>query len=306
MNNLCVVLGGNGFIGSHLVDALLIRGMKVRVFVRNKKRTENIRKLGELHSIVYGDFSNSKEVEAAVKGGTYVFDFISSSTPASSYLYSEDEIKFHLLPTIQLLEICQKNNIKKVIFPSSGGSVYGDLSRGKAKEDDTLNPLSPHAVTKVAIEKFLYCYWINHKLDYIIYRISNVYGERQKFQKLQGIIPAVLTKAINNEVLDIYGNSIRDYVYVRDVADFIANNFDKDSQNKIYNIGSGIGTSIKELLSVIEKETGLKVKAKLRDRRSIDVERIVFDIGRVNEEFSFKPSMDLREGIKKVFKDFAG
>ncbi|OGK39901.1 hypothetical protein A3A74_05455 [Candidatus Roizmanbacteria bacterium RIFCSPLOWO2_01_FULL_35_13] len=299
MNDLCVVLGANGFIGSHLVESLLERGMQVRVFVRNKEKTKNLKTPKKLHSIAYGDFNNRNEVEKAVKGGTYVFDFIASSTPASSYLHSEDEIKLHLLPTVRLLEICQKNNIRKVIFPSSGGSVYGNLGNKNAKENDFLNPLSPHAVTKVAIEKFLYCYWVNYKLDYVIYRISNVYGERQKFKRLQGIIPAVLTKAVKNEVLDIYGNSVRDYIYVKDVVDFIANNFDKNHQNKIYNIGSGVGVSIKELLNIIEEETRLKLKVRLKERRPIDVERIVLDIERISKEFSFKPSVDLREGVRK-------
>lgn len=301
----CLILGGDGFLGSHLVDDLLKRGYDVRVFGRIKNnKTKNLQHVKKDIEIISGDFANVQDVKKALKKIDYVFHLISASTPASSLQKPKEEIELNVLSAINLLQLCVKSNIKKIIFPSSGGSIYGNFPKGKASEEDVLNPISPHAIGKMFIEQFFNYYHFHYKLDYVIYRISNIYGERQLGKKQQGIIPTILNKAIKGEAIEIYGNTIRDYIYVKDVTAFIASNFNKKQKYKFYNLGSGKGIALTDLLDIISKQTKLKIRTKILKRRPIDIARIILDTTRVREEFDFIQKTTLKMGIKKMHEHF--
>lgn len=301
----CLVLGGDGFIGSHLVEDLLQRGYGVRVFGRfkndNVRNIQHIKKDAEIFS---GDFLNTVDVDKAVTNVDYVFHLISSSSPISSVNKFAEEIRLNILPTINLLKICIKRKVKKIVFLSSGGSIYGNYPRGYPTEEEHLNPISPHAIGKLCIEQILNYYSIQNNLDYVTYRISNVYGERQRVNKGQGIIPEVITKALKGETIEIYGNTIRDYIYVKDVTSFIANNFFKKHIFRVYNLGSGKGIRLSQLLKIIRKETKITLSIKKLKRRPYDIERIILDTSRVRNEFNFSPKIMLENGIKRFFYDF--
>lgn len=298
----CLILGGDGFLGSHLVESLLKKGHSVIVFGRFKNnKVKNLNHVINRIELFSGDFLNTSNLEKALEGIDYVFHFISSSNPVTTINKPREEIELNILPTINLLSICARKGVKKIIFPSSGGSIYGNYPRGRASEEDLLNPISPHAIGKLIIERFLYYYFIQSKIDYVIYRISNVYGERQNIDSGQGIIPTIINKALQRKEIEIYGNTIRDYIYVRDVTSFIANNFDKEHKYRIYNIGSGKGTTLHNLLKIIKENTNLQLKIKKLEKRDCDIERIVLDTKRVREEFNFSPKVTLQEGIRKTY-----
>ncbi len=298
----CLILGGDGFLGNHLVDDLLGKGYDIRVFGRFKNgKVKNLDHVKNHIEIFSGEFLNAQDLEKALKNIDYVFHFISSSNPASSINRLRQEIEFNVLPAIQLLDICVKKKIKKIIFPSSGGSIYGHYSKGRAHEEDKIHPISPHALGKSIIEQFFHYHKIRHALDYIIYRISNVYGERKSAHKSQGVIPIILSKALKNETIEIYGNTTRDFIYVKDVTSFIADNFVKSHRYNLYNLGSGKGVKLLTLLKLIERQTGLKLNIKKLKKRNFDVDRIVLDIGRIKDEFNFSLQTPLPEGIKKTY-----
>lgn len=303
MKKKCLVFGGNGFIGSHLVEDLLERNFEVKVFARfTDDKVKNLYETGHKITFIKGDFTNKKDLERAVEGVDYVFHFIYSSNPVDSATASfEKEILLNLIPTINLMDACVKYNIKKLIFPSSGGSVYGDSKIQHKNEEDHLNPITFYAINKLTIEKLLYCYWKQFGLDYIIYRISNAYGKRQSFNANQGIIPVAIKKAMQKKTINVYGNTIRDYIYVKDLTNFISNNFDKRHLYKIYNIGSGKGVRLLSLLRLIQEETGLQIKIKKLKKRKFDVDKVVLNIDRVKEEFNFNSKVGLREGIRKTY-----
>lgn len=304
LNQKCLVLGGDGFLGSHLVDDLLQQGFNVRVFGRFKKnKLKNLNHVIKNIEIFSGDFLYTSDLKKALLNIDYVFHFISSSNPASTINKPEEEIELNVLPSINLLNICAEKKIKKIIFPSSGGSIYGNYPKGKASEMDLLNPISPHALGKLFIEQFLKLYLIQFKLDYVIYRISNVYGERQDIAKGQGIIPTIINKALNNQTIQIYGDTIRDYIYVKDVTSFIANNFYKKHKFKVYNLGSGKGVALSNLLKIIKEQTKLPLNVKQLARRSCDIQRIILNTKRAREEFFFTQKTKLKEGIKKTYED---
>lgn len=303
-NQKCLILGGDGFLGSHLVDDLLLKGFDVRVFDRFKeKKSKNLNHVIKKIELLSGDFLNKSDLEKALENIDFVFHFISSSNPASTINKPGEEIELNVLPTINLLDICAKKKVKKIIFPSSGGSIYGNYPKGSASEEEPLNPISPHALGKLFIEQFLKFYFVQFKLDYLIYRISNLYGERQGINKGQGIIPIIINKALNEEVIKIYGNTIRDYIYVKDVTSFIANNFYKKHKFRIYNLGSDRGVTLFNLLKIIREQTKLPLHIKKLTRRSCDIQRIILNTKRVRQEFDFSPRITLKDGIKKTYQD---
>jgi len=302
MGKKCLVIGGDGFLGSHLVDDLLSRGYEVRVFDRfSKGRIKNLKHLKGKIEFYKGNFLNKWQLSRAVKGADYVFHFVSLSTPVSTANDPHAEIRLNLEGTLQLLDLCVKYGVKKVIYPSSGGAVYGNTLDEVASETTQARPVSPYAVTKLAIEEHLHFYRRQHGLKFVVYRIANPYGERQDPNGIQGAIPVFMKHMIKNEPLYIYGNTVRDYVYVKDVTGFIAENFSENHDNSTYNIGSGKGVALFELVLMIAKTTQVIPKMKRRERRPFDVQKIVLDISRANEEFGYYPITSLEVGLEKTY-----
>lgn len=302
MQKKCLVLGGDGFLGSHLVDDLVARGFAVRVFdIFPQGRSKNLKHLQGRVEFFHGNFLNKNDVERALVDIDYVFHFISLSTPVSTSTNPYQEEETNLSGTLQLLELCVKYKIKKVIYPSSGGAIYGNIGDGLANELTPPNPLSPYAVTKLAIENHLNFYQQMQRLNIVIYRIANPYGERQNPEGTQGVVAIFFKKIFCGESVTLYGNSVRDYIYVKDVTVFIAHNFDKKHTYSTYNLGSGRGVSLFELLRLLAKVTKVQPKIKRYLKRSFDVERIVLDCTRAKKEFGFDPKMNLEKGLAQTY-----
>jgi UDP-glucose 4-epimerase len=301
MGKKCVVLGGDGFLGSHLVDDLLARGYEVRVFDRfHKGRIKNLNHLKGIIEFQKGDFLNKRHLSRALKGMDYVFHFVSLSTPASTANDPQREIKLNLEGTLQLLDLCVKHNIKKIIYPSSGGAVYGNALDEVASETTQARPMSPYAVTKLAIEEHLHFYRRQYGLSFVIYRIANPYGERQDPNGIQGAIPIFMKHMMKNELIELYGNTVRDYVYVKDVTGFMADNFAEKHKNSTYNVGSGRGVALFELVLMLAKTTQSMPRMKRLEKRPFDVQKIVLDISRASEEFGYYPMTSLEVGLEKT------
>ncbi len=302
MGKKCLVLGGDGFLGSHLIDDLLARGYDVRVFDRfHKGRIKNLQHLKGKIEFQKGDFLNKRHLARALKGVQYVFHFVSLSTPASTANDPQREIKLNLEGTLQLLDLCVKEGVEKVIYPSSGGAVYGNTLEEVASETTQARPMSPYAVTKLAIEEHLHFYRRQYGLQFVIYRIANPYGERQDPNGIQGAIPIFMKHMMKNEVLDLYGNTVRDYVYVKDVTSFMAENFAEKHRNSTYNIGSGRGIALFELVLMLSKTTQSMPRIRRLEKRPFDVQKIVLDISRASEEFGFYPITSLEVGLEKTY-----
>lgn len=302
MRKKCLVLGGDGFLGSHLVDDLLERGLEVHVFDHFRgTRTKNLEHLKGKVVFHRGDFLSTSDLSKALKGIDYVFHFVSLSTPETTANNPKEEIRLNLEGTITLLDLCVKYGVKKIIYPSSGGGVYGNSLEEVAHETTQPRPISPYAVTKLAIEGYFHFYKRQHDLDFVIYRIANPYGERQNPNGIQGAIPIFMKQMMKGQVLRVYGNTVRDYIYVKDVTRFIASNFDKKHKNSTYNIGSGKGVALFELVLMLAKTTQSVPKLKRLEKRPFDVQKVVLDIKRAKKEFDFHPSTSLEVGLEKTY-----
>lgn len=302
MNNRCLILGGGGFIGSHLAEALLLSGYSVRVFDIKNFSKKNLEAFADKIEIVEGDFHNPVDVRDALKGVEFVYHLISSTIPANSVLNPSFDIESNVIPSIHLLEMCSEIKIRKVIFISSGGTVYGVPEYIPISETHSCNPISSYGITKRTIENYFTLYNKLWELDVCVFRLSNPYGERQNPKGIQGVIPVFLNKMINNEVIDIWGNGevIRDYIYINDVTRVLVKALIIDTPELIYNLGSGVGTSLNQILRYIQNNYS-KLRVNYLDARNFDVPVNVLDNKLLQARFGFTTTTEIEEGIKLIY-----
>lgn len=293
----CLVLGANGFIASHLVDALVARGHSVRSFGRlSGEPTYNSSPMVEFQ---VGDFLNEGDLTAALEGIEYVFHFISTTTPISAENDPLIDLDTNVRMSIKLFELCASASIKKVIFASTGGAIYGQTDTRLQSETDAPQPVSPYAIGKLSIEHFLRYFKVKKGLDSVSFRISNPYGERQPLNRKQGVIPIFLQHITDNQPLTILGDGsmVRDYVYVKDVVSMIADVFERPMQHGLYNLGSGQGASVNELVQAIEDITGKTAEISHQPVPSTFVHHVVLNTDRFEEEFGLRPATSLHDGL---------
>jgi UDP-glucose 4-epimerase len=304
--NKILVLGADGFIGSNMIEALIKeKNYSVRAFdfFRNGI-SRNLEPFREKIQFFPGDFLNRSDIRKSLKGVSHVFHFLSSTTPGSSMDDPLVDINTNVFGMLMFLDECVKADVKKIIFSSSGGTVYGNDGKNKCKEEDPTNPISPYGISKLTIEKYLEYYKIRSGLEYLILRYSNLYGPRQNISGSQGIIPIFLNLIKKEKPIEIFGDgkNIRDYLYIDDAIAVTKILFKKKTKYNIYNIGSGRGFSIIDVVASIEKLTGKKAKIKWMHERNTDVKKIILDISRAREETGYFPKISLKEGLNKTWE----
>ncbi len=253
--------------------------------------------------LYHGEFLNEADLREALEGIDYVFHFISTTTPISSLENPLVEIDTNIRCSVELFQLCVEANVKKVIFASSGGAIYGNIDTDLISEDTIPNPISPYAVGKLSIEKFLDYFREKSGLESVSYRISNPYGARQSLNSKQGVIPIFLNHVASGEPITIYGDGsmVRDYLYVKDAAQLIVSSFEETRFN-VYNVGSGTGVSLNELLETINSITGKIAKVHYVSAPSTFVERNVLDTSRFVSEFGITSDTSLAQGIELTWE----
>lgn len=291
-----LVLGGNGFIGSHLVDRLLSEGYEVRVFDRNPERYR--KPLGNVEYYIQ-DFGNRTALATALNNIDIVFHLISTTTPKTSNDDPEFDVTSNLVETISLLKLCVEEKVRKVVYLSSGGAVYGIPLLLPIAEDGPKNPQSSYGITKLAVENYIELFHRLYGLDYVIIRPSNPYGERQNPNAGQGVIAVFLGKIARGQSVDIWGDGhvIKDYIYIEDLVNGIFRAAFKNTENRIFNFGSGMGVSINGILEVIKELTNAPISLNYNSLKKFDVPNIYLDISRACTELSWKPKTTIKEGI---------
>lgn len=302
-----VVFGANGFIGQHLTRKLAEdTSTEIIAFDRFSEYQD-----GTDHpftkypnvSVVAGNFFNRDEVSAVVDGAAYVFHFISSTNPATSNSDPFIDIDTNVRSTVELLQLCVEHKVKKVIFPSSGGTVYGDIDSEAINEQTVPAPRSPYGIGKLTIEHYLRYFKFTSGLDYIIYRIANPYGPGQNIYGKQGVIPIFMHRFLTHEPLTIYGDGsmIRDYIYIDDLIKMIVGSFAQDNQQPVYNLGSGTGESVNQLVAAIEQCTADTAEKTYLETPPTYIHKSVLDIKQFVDEFGISPEIGLEEGIKRTW-----
>ena len=295
-----LVLGGNGFIGSHLVDTLLEKGHKVRVF---DKYEEHYRKPIPGVEYYFGDFGNKGLVADALNEMDVVFHLVTTTVPKTSNDDPAFDVQSNVIDTLSLLDQCVAKKIKKFLFISSGGTVYGEPSTLPISENNFTDPECSYGIVKLTIEKYLALYHLLHGLEYTIVRPSNPYGERQNPYGIQGAVTVFLGKVAKGETIEIWGDGeiVRDYIYINDLVEGIYNAATLETNSRIFNIGSGAGHSLNEVIETIRTVTGCKVNVEFKAKRKFDIPKIYLDVTRAREELSWHPTISIEEGVKRTW-----
>lgn len=303
-----LVFGAGGFIGQHLVKKLAEnKDNEIVAFDRfSRYQTEAEHPFSELKNvrIVAGDFFNRDDVANVLEGVEYVFHFISSTNPASSNNDPFIDIDTNVRSTVTLLELCVEHKVKKVIFPSSGGTVYGDVNTPIISEETIPSPRSPYGIGKLTIEHYLRYFKFASGLDYIVYRIANPYGPGQNIYGKQGVVPIFMHKFLTKEPLTVYddGCMVRDYFYIDDLIAMIVSSYSADNKFDEYNLGSGQGHSVNELIESMEKCTGYPAERRVIETPSSFVHKSVLSIDRYTSEFGSINLTSLEDGIARTWE----
>lgn len=297
-----LVTGGCGFIGSHIVDAYIAEGHKVAVI--DDLSTGDIRNLNP--EAKFYEMDVNSDLEDVFKREK--FEVINHHAAQINVRTSVDDPVFdarvNILGTINLLSVAVKQGVKRFIYASSGGAVYGEPENLPASENTPLSPLSPYGVSKVAAEKYILAYAHLFALDSFILRYSNVFGPRQIAKSEAGVISIFIEHILKGEPCVVYGDGkqTRDYVFVGDVVE--ANILALDGSPNIINIGTGIETSVNDLISIFSSIIGRNAEHQHVDPRPGEVLRSVLDCEKASLEVGWHPEVVLKDGIIKTLEYF--
>ena len=298
----CLVLGGGGFIGSAIVDRLLRAGYPVRVFERPRVAPFRSFEAHEQVDWVTGDLLSTRDVENALDGVDTVFHLVSTTLPKGSNDDPIYDVQSNLGGTLQILELMVRARTRKLVFISSGGTVYGPPQRLPIDELHPTDPQVSYGITKLAIEKYIQLFRRIHGLDATILRLANPYGERQRIETAQGAVAAFLHRALRDREVEIWGDGTvaRDYVYIGDVAEAFFRAAHYRGPRDVFNIGSGRQTTLNELLESIERILGRSVGRRHLEGRSFDVKVNVLDVALAKSELPWAPTVTLDDGLRKT------
>lgn len=292
-----LVLGGTGFIGSHVVDALLKEGHSVKVLDRTIKHTTN--KFPHLVEYIQADFGDSLVILEALTGIDAVIHLVSSTVPGTSNLDPIADIQSNLVNSVKLFMAMHQADVQRIVYFSSGGTIYGNSLKTPISEVDPTHPISSYGINKLAIENYLYMHQELYGLKPVILRLSNPYGPRQGHLGSQGVIGTFLKQIMQGQTIKIWGDGsvIRDYIYIADAVSACMAAINSDIKGT-FNVGSGIGCSLLDIVKEIEVCTQKKAEVLFEKKRGFDVKGVVLDTSLSKKQLNWATKYSLREGVK--------
>jgi len=298
----CLVLGGGGFLGSHLTEALLAIGHSVRVFEKRGFSRGNLAGVFGDIELIEGSEEDQPRLEEAFRGVDVLFHLAGTTNPATSNQDTLYDVTSNVLPTLRVLAEASRRPLKKLIFFSSGGTVYGIPQRIPIDESHPTNPISSYGIHKLTIEKFLGLHAHLNGLNYVTLRISNAYGERQSPTSGQGVVTTVVHRALRHEPIEVWGDgtAVRDYVHVSDIIAAAIKAAEYEGNEKVFNIGTGVGTSVLDVLRAVENLVGYPLEVSFSAARPYDVPISILDVRLAREEIGWSAKIELHEGLART------
>lgn len=299
-----LVVGGKGFIGSHVVDRLLERGHDVAVFDTPRKKPAFISCESTKLTMIEGDFTKGEDLGEAIKAMDAVIHLAWTTTPATAERDPGYDIVSNVLGTVRMLQMAVQHGVGKIVFSSSGGTVYGESDVPLIAENHQTSPLCTYGASKLAVEKYLEVFQQKFGLDYAVLRPANPYGERQDVNSGVGAITKFLSCAVNGHPITIWGDGsvARDFFYVGDLADAFVAALEKPTPSRIYNIASGANKTLNEIIEIIKSITGKSPDIRYDKKRSFDVKSVCLDISRARRELGWYPKVSLSDGIRRTYE----
>lgn len=301
------IIGGGGFIGSYLTKALLDSGREVIALGRSTNRPSTLHNKADYLSC---DYSNRVGLRNAITGCDEIVDLAYATIPKTSFENPVFDLQSNLLPSVTLLEEARDHdNLKRLIIVSSGGTVYGTANRLPIIEEDNTAPISPYGITKLTIERYALMFQRLNGVPATIVRPANAYGIGQKPFTGQGFIATAMGQILMGKDVTIFGKdgTIRDYIHVQDIATGISNVLEHGLDGEIYNIGSGIGRSNRDVINTIiplAEQEGYTVNVNSTSPRSFDVPANILSYGKLLNCSGWKPQISFEAGITQMWEAF--
>ena len=297
-----VLLGATGFIGTNLTRKLAEDpDNEIIVVGRNKAHFADIGNCAfENVSFLRSDLDVDSNFDKLLEKAEVVYHLLSSTVPTTSNKHIPDELKANVLLSANMFEACVHQGVKKVVFLSSGGTVYGKEANCPIVEETPTKPITSYGVQKITIEKLLYLYSYLYHLDYRVIRLSNPYGPYQRPNGVLGAVTTFTYKALRGEEIQVYGDGsvVRDFIFIDDAIRGIMNIVSGEAPHRVFNLGCGYGTSIKTVLDTIEKALGMELKVNYMESRAVDVPINYLDISRYENAFGKLNPVSLETGVR--------
>jgi len=299
-----LVTGGAGFIASHIADAFINEGHSVTIL--DNLSTGFEKNINPKANFVKGDICDNNILSLFEKEK---FDIVNHHAAQMDVRRSVADPAFdantNIIGTLNLLQNSIKTGVKKFMFASTGGAVYGEQSYFPADETHPTSPLSPYGISKLTVEKYLYFYRVQYNLNYTILRYANIYGPRQSPMGEAGVVAIFTSKLLRNEqtVINGSGKQTRDYVFVGDVVKANITTLN-DRNSDIYNIGTGKETDVNQLFHLLNNIVGKGMPEKHGSAAPGEQMRSVITSEKIFKKFNWKPSTDLEEGLRKTVEFF--
>ncbi len=295
----CLVLGAGGFIGSHLCHALVREGARVHGFGRRPKFADALPPI----RWTTGEFSDRAALALAVDGAEVVFHLLGGTNPEVSNKDPIADLQVNTVASVQLLELCRAAGVPKVVFVSSGGTVYGIPKTVPIPETAPTEPISAYGINKLMVEKYLSLYHHLHGLRAVALRVANPFGPYQSPYRRQGVVAALIETHLARRPVELWGDGqvVRDFIYVADLAEAILRAASYEGPHAVMNIGSGVGRSLLEVVKSIGIALDMPGATLIhKPARRGDVPSNVLDITRAREALDWEPQIDWMTGLKRT------
>lgn len=295
-----VVAGGGGFIGTNLTRALLAQGANVVGYGRSPRFPAAIKDA----KWVQGDLENTIAINAVLQDIDVVYYLAGNASPMDAERSISDHVQTNVLGAVRFFEQCVENKVSKVISVSSGGMVYGPNAELPSREASITNPSNSYALAKVAIEQYLSLFDKRGDIQGFSLRVANPYGPYQLPRSGQGLIATVLDRVLNDKPVDIYGDgeTIRDFVHISDVVDAMLCTGSYRGTQRVFNVGSGQGRSVSDVLASIESVLGREIQITRHDARKVDISASILDGTRAKAELGWESKFDFEDGLHSAYQ----
>jgi UDP-glucose 4-epimerase len=296
----CLVLGAGGFLGQALSTTLCDRGAVVQGYGRmpddEKARDNRV-------AWTNAPFSDISALARAVEDQEIVFHLLGSSIPESSNSDPAEDLSANVFSTIKLLDLCRAGRVRKVVFASSGGTVYGVPAVIPTPETAPTDPISAYGISKLAIEKYLALYHHLHGLDYHVLRIANPYGPGQSPFRKQGVVASILYRAMSGKSFEIWGTGdvTRDFIHVDDVSVAFVDALRYTGAHRVMNVGGGEGRTINQVVDDVQQVLGLQgVQVTRKSGRAADVPVSILDTSLIRSVTTWRPRVSWIDGLTET------
>lgn len=302
--NKALVIGGNGFIGSHLTDALTNNHWSVTVIDLFPRKFSPMPKESCFIQCDFGYSINETEKIICEIKPDIIFCLAWKTLPETSFDNPTKDIGLNITPSLNIIRVCAKLKIK-LVFISSGGAIYGSTDEPEISETHITFPISPYGIEKLAIEKYLFMYHYLTELDYLIFRPSNPFGPWQDYFGRQGVVSIYMYRIAKNLPITLMGDGsiVRDYFYISDLVDALLRSagYNMQDELRIFNVGGGKGVSLNQLINLIEEIVDKKAIVQKSEDREFDPHRIVLNTTRIHNKLGWTPKVSLHDGLIKTW-----